>query len=86
MNFASKLKISIIVALYHNDLTEWEENFIRSVKEKTELSEKQNQKINEIWKSLRSGNRDFDFEKESHNSPFSESLGLAYDDVHNFDK
>lgn len=86
MNFASKLKISIIVALYQNDLTDWEETFIRSIKNKSELSEKQNQKINEIWKSLRSGNRDFSYEKETNNSPYSESLGLAYDDVHDFDK
>ena len=87
MNFACKLKLSIILSLYAQDLTDWEETFIEGIKLKNEFTPKQVSKMNEIWKTIRTGKRNiYAYREPRQLSPYSEELGLAYDDVHDFDK
>lgn len=90
MEFVSKLKINIILAIYQFDLTEWESSFLDSLSVKKVLSDKQKVKLDEIWQSLRAGNRSNnpfdDKDDEMGMTPYSSRLGLSYDDVHDFDK
>ena len=88
MNFACKLKLSIMVSLYQHELTDWEENFVNALKGKTEFTPNQVSKVAEIWKAVRKGNRTFypKAELEPMEGAYSPSLGVSYDDVHDFDK
>lgn len=93
-----KLKLKFLRLIIFKELTEWEKSFIRDIFPWAHLSEKQVNKIDEIYDRVRFNKlnpaiswwRFFQPKKrkvvESVYSPYSEELGVSYNDVHDFDK
>jgi len=85
LKLVHKLKIKILLSVYKTDISDWEDNFLSFIQNSSMLSQKQEKKLDDIWRFFRSGRLHRE-KNDDINNPYSHELGLAYDDIHDFDK
>lgn len=80
MNISDRIKIRFLLL---KNISRWENNFIRTISKSEYITEKQKEKLNEIYTKIRFGRNKIFFIYEKYDN-FEQSM--MYNDIHDFDR